>query len=52
MARRNPRKTVESRFAAVERGIRSLRVNDAAIIKEMRDGFARMESLSLKGAMA
>ena len=44
MARRPASKSVESRFTAVERGIKSLQASDAAIIKEMRDGFARMES--------
>ena len=38
------RKTIESRLTAVERGIKSLQASDAAIINEMRDGFARMES--------
>ena|SRR3990170_363954 len=44
MARRPASKSVESRLTAVERGIKSLQASDAAIIKEMRDGFARMES--------
>ena len=43
MARRPVRKTAESRLTAVERGIKSLQTSDAAIIKEMRDGFGRME---------
>lgn len=44
MARRPARKSIESRLTAVERGIKSLHATDIAIIKEMRDGFARMES--------
>ena len=45
MARRPSGKSIESRLTAVERGIRSLHATDTAIIKEMRDGFAQMESL-------
>ena len=44
MARQPVNKAIQSRLTAVERGIRSLQANDAAIIKEMRDGFAQMES--------
>ena len=44
MARNPPKKTSESRLAAVERGIKSVHATNEAIIKEMRDGFARMES--------
>ena len=47
MARRPAKKTIESRLAGVERGIRSLRANDATIItiiKDMQEGFARMEN--------
>jgi chaperonin cofactor prefoldin len=43
MARRPAKKTVESRLTTVERGIKSLQVNDAAIIRAMRDGFTHME---------
>ena len=44
MARRPARKSIESRLTAVERGIKSLHASDTTIIKEMRDGFARMEN--------
>ena len=47
MARRPARKSVESRLTAVERVIRSLQANDTTIItiiKDMQDGFARMEN--------
>ena len=44
MARRPVKKTIESRLTAVERGIKSLQASDAAIIRAMRDGFARIES--------
>ena len=47
MARRPARKTIEPRLTAVERGIKSLQASDAAIIsiiKDMQEGFARMES--------
>ena len=44
MVRSNARKTAESRLAAVERGIKSLHASDMVIVKEMRDGFARMEN--------
>ena len=44
MARRPAGKSIESRLTAVERGIRSLQANDAAIIRSMRDGFSQMES--------
>jgi len=44
MARQPARKSIESRLTTVERGIKSLQASDAAIIKEMRDGFARMDS--------
>ena len=46
MARRPQKKKPESRLTAVERGIRSLQANDTtiiAIIKDMQEGFARME---------
>ena len=44
MARKPRSKSIESRLTAVERGIGSLRVSDTAIINELRDGFARVES--------
>jgi len=44
MARQPVNKAIQSRLTAVERGVRSLQANDAAIIKEVRDGFAQMES--------
>ncbi len=44
MARQPPRRSVESRLTAVERGIKSLQASDAAIIKSMRSGFSQMES--------
>ena len=44
MPRRPAKKSVESRLTAVERGIKSLQANDAAIITAMRDGFANMET--------
>lgn len=47
MARRPARKTIESRLTSVERGIRLLQASDTTIImiiKDMREGFARMES--------
>ena len=47
MARRPARKSIESRLTAVERGIISLQANDTTIItiiKDMQEGFARMES--------
>ncbi len=44
MARQPAKKSIESRLISVERGIRSLQTNDTTIIKEMQDGFARMES--------
>ena len=44
MARRPAKKSVESRLTAVERGIKSLQANDAAIITAMRDGFANMDT--------
>ena len=44
MARRPQKKNAESRLTAVERGIRLLQVNETTIIKEMREGFARMET--------
>ena len=46
MARRPAKKTIESRLVGVERGIRSLQANDTTIItiiKDMQEGFARME---------
>ena len=47
MARRPAKKTVESRLTAVERGIRSLQVNETRIIvtvEGLQSGFARMQS--------
>ena len=47
MARRPAKKTVESRLVGVERGIRSLQANVTTIvtiIKDMQEGFARMEN--------
>ena len=47
MARRPARKSIESRLTAVERGIRSLQANVTTIvtiIKDMQEGFARMEN--------
>jgi len=47
MARRPAKKTIESRLTTVERGIRSLQANDTTIItivKDMQEGFARMEN--------
>ena len=44
MAQKPRRKSIESRLTAVERGLGSLRASDTAIINELRDGFARMES--------
>ena len=47
MARRPARKSIQSRLTAVERGIRSLQANDTTIIatiKDMQEGFARMET--------
>ena len=47
MARRPARKSIGSRLTAVERGIRSLQASDTtiiAIIKDMQEGFARMEN--------
>ncbi len=44
MARRPAKKSIESRLTAVERGIRSLQANDTTIIKDMLEGFARIES--------
>lgn len=47
MAHRPVRKTIESRLTAVERGIRSLQASDTTIItiiKDMQEGFARMEN--------
>ena len=44
MARRPVKKTIESRLTPVERGIKSLQASDAAIMREMRGGFARIES--------
>ncbi len=47
MARRPVRKSIESRLTAVERGIRSLQASDTTIItiiKDMQEGFARMEN--------
>ncbi len=44
MARKPATKGIESRLASVERGIRSLHANESAIIKEMRAGFANIET--------
>ena len=47
MARRPAKKTIESRLVGVERGIRSLQANETTIItiiKDMQEGFARMET--------
>lgn len=47
MARRPATKGIESRLTAVERGIRSLQANGTTIItiiKDMQEGFARMEN--------
>ncbi len=47
MARRPARKSIQSRLTAVERGIRLLQANDTTIIatiKDMQEGFARMET--------
>ena len=47
MARRPAKKTNESRLVGVERGIRSLQANVTTIvtiIKDMQEGFARMEN--------
>ena len=47
MARRPARKSVESRLVGVERGIRTLQANETTIItiiKDMQEGFARMEN--------
>ncbi len=44
MACRAPRKIIESGLTAVERGIKSLHASDMLIVKEMREGFARMEN--------
>jgi CO dehydrogenase/acetyl-CoA synthase beta subunit len=47
MARPAAKKSTESRLTAVERGIRSLQANNTTIItiiKDMQDGFARMEN--------
>jgi hypothetical protein len=44
MARKPRSKSIESRVTAIDRGIGSLRASDTAIINELRDGFARVES--------
>ena len=47
MARRPARKSIQSRLTAVGRDIRSLQANDTTIIatiKDMQEGFARMET--------
>lgn len=44
MARRPAKKTIESRLVGVERGIRLLQANDTTIIKDMQEGFARIEN--------
>lgn len=49
MARKPAAKGIESRLAGVERGLRSLRANDAAIAKEVRDGFVKLhETLDIE----
>ena len=44
MARKPRSKSIESRLTAVERGLGLLRASHTAIINEVRDGFARVES--------
>jgi len=44
MARKPRSKSIGSRLTAVERGLGSLRASNTAIINELRDGFARVES--------
>ena len=47
MARQRTKKTTESRLTAMERGIRSLQANETtviAIVKNLQEGFTRMES--------
>ena len=44
MARKPGSKRIGLRLTAVERGVGSLRASDTAIINELRDGFARVES--------
>ncbi len=44
MARQSAKKGIDSRLTAVERGIRSLQANNMTIIKDMQEGFARIES--------
>jgi hypothetical protein len=44
MARRPAKKSVESPLTVVERGIKSLQANDAAMTTAMRDGFANVEN--------
>jgi hypothetical protein len=44
MAQKPRSRSIESRLTAVERGMVSLRASDTAIIDELRDGFARVES--------
>jgi len=44
MARKPGPRGIESRRTVFERGLRSLGTNDAAIVKEVREGFARMEN--------
>ncbi len=44
MARQSAKKGIDARLTAVERGIRSLQANNITIIKDMQEGFARIES--------
>ena len=44
MARPPVKKSTESRLTAVERGIRSLQASNLAIVKDMQEGFARIEN--------
>jgi hypothetical protein len=44
MARKPGSKSIGSRLTAVERGMGLLLASDTAIINELRDGFARVES--------
>ena len=44
MARKPGPRGIEPRRTVVERGLRSLGTNDAAIVKEVREGFTRTEN--------
>ena len=44
MARKPGPRGIEPRLTVVERGLRSLGTNDAAIVKAVREGFTRMEN--------